>query len=173
MPFLRLVPPSRARSPEHGGYWCSHFAATGCEVNAAWRRLRTTGSDHGSLDQERTHGKMTLDVKTPHVRPRPCSSSGAFPAPTWTAPLPSWSAPRASRSGPSPASTTTACSGSPTCPMPAPSPSSRCSGSRSSSCWTACPGAAQPGSSKMARCPTDRFGTPSLCHRALAPGGVL
>ena len=60
------------------------------------------------------------------------------------------------------ASTTTACSaaaeraGGPTCPMPVPSPSSPCSGSRSWSCSGACPRAARPSSARTAPCPTDR-----------------
>jgi hypothetical protein len=39
----------------------------------------------------------------------------------------------------------------PVCPMPARSPSSPCSGSRSWSCWAGCPRAAPPGSSRTER----------------------
>ena len=93
--------------------------------------------------------------------------------------LADWSGAKASGSAPSSASTTTACSarraraGTRTCPTPARSRSSRCSGSRSWSCSAACPRAAPPGSSRTARCRTDRPGSPHLRRRGLAPGGDL
>ena len=60
----------------------------------------------------------------------------------------------------------------PTCPTPAPSPSSPFSGSRSWSCSAACPEAAQRTFSGTGRCRTDRLSFSHLRRRSLPPGGA-
>jgi hypothetical protein len=106
-----------------------------------------------TVERPRRRG-ATSSTRPTVPRPRPCSQSGASPAPTWTMRSPSWRAPRASPSGASSASTTTASSaagrrtGVPTYPVPVPSPSSRCCGSRSWSCSIVCPRAARRSSAR-------------------------
>ena len=139
------------------------------------RRLRSAADDHRETQApglpappaRQSRGRGPAHRAGPHPRrprPRPCRA-GAYRGHR--------------RSGPSSASTTTACSaaagraGARTCPMPAPSRSSRCSGSRSWSCSAACPRAARPSSSRTAPCRTDRSASRHLRRRGLPPGGDL